>query len=557
MICKKCGTKNGDRDYRCKKCKSTLYHSRLKIENDDATGQTYLLRKQNYTIGRDMGNDIIIADTSVSRFHAKLLFQDNHFFLHDLNSKNGSFVNNYHIKKQPLRPADRIQLGHVVLSYHNDDERLLANNALNTEILVQKEFFKLSENRSTKLTTDDVLKTMLDLMLWLLHADFGMLFQANEQNKLHFKIGRSSNNKTFDKPDLQDDDWILLNDVIRSLEIQTDRTRSKTGGSNVINKTWNKLAIPLTFSRKNDLSGNHIGRHALLGICYIRKQAKTKAITQNKFDLLKTISQQIALAMENDILYRKVANKEKLHFQLALAKDIQKHLLPTKQLNIKHLDVAYFSKPCDAVSGDYFDIIPTKDDKVSIAIGDICGKGMPAALLSSTVRAAIRAQLEYSTSPAQIIQNLNRLFINSTAESIFFTLFFAILDVKTCSLTYINAGHPPPILLNKKSAFQELKATTVALGIIDEEIQDEVSIPFQSEDFMIMYTDGIIESQNSTKSIYGRKRLLNFIQASLTPPEETRYKPKHILQQIMVELENFTNHAKQSDDLTLVAVKRL
>ncbi len=556
MICKKCGYKNSERDFRCKKCKTTLYHSRLKIENDDGSGQTYFLRKQNYTIGRDMGNNIIIADTSVSRFHAKLLFQNNHFFLHDLNSKNGSFVNNYHIKKQPLHPADRIQLGHVVLSYH-DDERLLANNALNTEILVQKEFFKLSENRSTKLTTDDVLKTMLDLMLWLLHAQYGMLFQANEQNKLHFKIGRASNNQSFDKPDLQNDDWILLNDVIQSLEIQTDRTKSKTGQSNVINKNWGKLAIPLTFSRKYDLPGNHIGRHALLGICYIRKQAKAKAITQNKFDLLKTISQQIALAMENDILYREIAEKKKLHFQLALAKEIQKHLLPTKQLNIKHLDVAYFSKPCDAVSGDYFDIIPTKDDKVSIAIGDICGKGMPAALLSSTVRAAIRAQLEYSTSPAQIIQNLNRLFINSTAESIFFTLFFAILDVKTSSLTYINAGHPPPILHSEKSAFQELKATTIALGIIDEDIQDEVTIPFQTEDFMVMYTDGIIESQNTAKSIYGRKRLLNFVQTSLTPQKETFSLSKNILQKIMVELEDFTNHSKQSDDLTLVTVKRL
>jgi len=553
MLCPKCGAQNSADSQRCRRCESKLFHSKLEVVTKDGAKRPYFLLPRNYKIGRDLANDILIPDTSVSRFHAELRYRNGAFSLWDNDSKNGSYVNHYHIRRQRVFDGDRIQLGHVTLLYHCAAQRRLQKNALSTEEFVQKEFFKLAENRSSKLTTHDVLSTLLDLLVWLLHAQKIILFQADNRAKLTFKIGRQADGESFSQPQLADAEWLLLNKVIRTREITTNKgtyspgTRAETPGH------WSQMALPLQPSRRSLTLYDELRHHGLLGICYIIRDAKAKRLSEKRFNLLQTIVQQLSQAIENDILYEEVSEKKKMRHQLSLAQDIQQHLFPTDRQHTEHLEIAYLNRPCETVSGDYFDIIPIDTDKTAIAIGDICGKGIPAALLSSTVRAAIRAQLAYSTSPVEIIHNLNKLFIHSTAESIFFTLFFSIFDHKAGRLAYINAGHPPPIVL--ADDLQELSATTVALGILDDEIEGEKTIAFGPGDMVIMYTDGIIETQNPAKAIYGRKRLLDFVRSNLGKIRETAGAPEAILHSITADLDRFSEHSRQSDDLTLMAVR--
>jgi sigma-B regulation protein RsbU (phosphoserine phosphatase) len=195
------------------------------------------------------------------------------------------------------------------------------------------------------------------------------------------------------------------------------------------------------------------------------------------------------------------------------------------------------------------------NSKIGLAIGDICGKGIPAALLSSTVQAAIRSQIEFTTSSGEIITNLNRLLIKSTAESIFLTIFFGILDLSSSVLRYVNAGHPPPVIVSKGHPLNELSATSPPLGIVDSGKLQESEAFMMPGDTLILYTDGIIESRDRNKAIFGRQRLLRTLEEIALHPKKTPPLGS-IVAGIKQELKRFIQSTDQSDDLTLLAIRR-
>jgi len=151
---------------------------------------------------------------------------------------------------------------------------------------------------------------------------------------------------------------------------------------------------------------------------------------------------------------------------------------------------------------------------------------------------------------------LNRFLIKSTADSIFLTLFFGILDIESGILKYINAGHPPPILVRRDNSIEELRATTFALGILEPESEQEKVVKFEARDILIMYTDGVIEKKNENKKIYGRKRFRELIQSISKTGNIRRRKLETIVKNIVDDLIDFSNEKKPEDDLTLVAIKR-
>lgn len=264
----------------------------------------------------------------------------------------------------------------------------------------------------------------------------------------------------------------------------------------------------------------------------------------------------MTFAMESERLYEDAVEKQEIKNELSLAREIQQKLLPTSHPEIETLEIASFVKPCKEISGDYFDLIPIDSQYVVLAIGDVSGKGIPAALLSSTVQAAIRAQADYTTSPDRIVRNLNRLLITNTASSMFLTLFLGILNTKSGELKYINAGHPPPILISRDREIVELAGTAPALGIVEAEIEPERVTKMKSRELLIMYTDGIIESQNEQRKVYGRKRLLDLTREVVMSKKSKDLDLTSLVDRLRQDVLDFTNSAEQADDLTLLAVRR-
>jgi len=557
MICEECGYVNPSESAHCENCGAKMYRASLKIILENGTKAIHYLKPQNYRIGRGRRNDIIIKDASVSRYHAELEYKDEGFSIIDKDSKNGSFLNDEHFTYKRLDDSDCIQLGDVLIHFYDEKHNLpQSGDIAGTDEFVEKEFFKLAENRRNKIAISEVLLTMLDLALSLTQAKYGLIFQFNQANKLKLRLGKNTKGKFISQDKLALSDWRIISEAIKTQNTKTKFEKKQSGGRNghpVEYLEWKKMAIPLIASMA-DSENEDLGNKGILGICFL-EQDKKILISKKRRSLLNALVHEISLAIENEMLYGEAIERRKIRDELSLASEIQQKLLPTAHPQIKDFEFGSFIQPCKEISGDYFDIIPISDQFIAVAIGDICGKGMPAALLSSTVQAAIRSQVDYTTSPDQIVRNLNRLLMQNTADSIFLTLFFGILNIDSSEFDYINAGHPPPIVISQNLTITELAGSTAALGIIEAEIPQR-TIKFESGDLLLMYTDGIIESQNKQKRIYSRKKFLNLINEIFSDKKSQKIKLNSIIDTVKQDILNYTNGAEQMDDLTLLAVRR-
>jgi serine phosphatase RsbU (regulator of sigma subunit) len=554
MKCERCHFVNPSTSLTCENCQEKLYRAKLRVTYNSGHDQTFFLLPKKYTLGRGAENNITLEDASVSRLHAEIEYHDGAFVICDKKSKNGSLLNNEHFRMRRLHDLDCIQLGNVVMHFYDEKNNRLPQKGEVTEEWVLREFFKFSAGKQTKVTTNDVLLTMLDLALSLVHADQALILQFDPLNKLRFKIGKKQQGQTLFENRLSEFDWNIINESIRKREPNiVYKDYAKTGSDG---PSWSKMAVPLISTKDEKRKKDEMGVDGVLGVFYLTQNRKSKSISPGKMDLLNSIVQQVGFAVENDMLYDQTLAKRKIDEELSLARQIQERMLPIVNPDSQTFDIASYVHPCDAVSGDYFDFIAIGADHIGMAIGDICGKGVPAALLSSTVLAAIRSQVEYTTSPEPIIRNLNRLLIRSTAESIFLTIFFGILDTGTNVIKYINAGHPPPILITKGGVIRELKSTTPALGILEDKFEQENSTEFNSGDLLLLYTDGIIECQNPHKKFYGRKRLLKLLHAMFVEKKPRKIKLETVVNRIMLDVKKFIGGTKQTDDLTLLAIKR-
>ena len=558
MLCKECGHENPAINSTCQNCQAKLYLAKLRITLDSGRHQTHFLFPQNYKLGRGDENEIVIADPSVSRCHAEIKFENGLFFIVDSGSKNGYLLNNSHFKHQELHDLDCIQVGNVLLNFYDQTGRSVPGK-LRTEEFVQEEFFKFSRNRRTEITTDAVLHTMFDLVLSLIHAEKGFLFECNQTIRPKFKFGKNTKRELVAENQLSQTDKLIIDEAIKLRDMKI--TFNSSDSKSVDGSGWQRIAVPLIAGKGGEFQNSEVIHEGLLGVCYFCSEEKSKPISKRKQELLNVLIHQISIAMENEMLVSEAKEeKRRISEQLLAARKIQQKLFSNANQKFETLQVATFVAPCETVGGDYFDIVAISGSKVAIAIGDICGKGLPAALLASTVQAAICSHLEYSTLPSEIIRKLNRLLIKSTADSIFLTLFFGILDLESGILEYINAGHPPPILVRRNNSIEELSATTFALGIFETETEQqktiEKTIKFEAGDILVMYTDGVIENRNGNKKFYGRKRLLKLMQSISATGNIRRRKLETILKNIVDDLSDFSGEERQEDDLTLFAVKR-
>ena len=556
MICPNCNFKNSTGIYVCERCGSNLFKSRLRIIQSDGESKTYYLFEKDYTIGRSQENDITIPDESISRFHAQLNYEDGSFLINDLNSKNGSLLNNFTFTSEVLRDQDCIQLGNVVIHFYDDSRKLLNPQNLDTLDFVQQEYFKLAENRLNYITMQDVLNTVLELLVSLVNADKGAILEFHTDKTWHERLSRGFKNHKTEISALVQKESSLMGAVLATGETQI-KWKNKINSPEDTGTgpfDWHQIALPL-LSTLTDEKDKVNKEASILGICFLSNGIKLSKLSRRKKELISALVEQLAVALENELLPGTASKKGVFQEKLTNAMHIQNRLLPIAKPNPAQFNIVSLIEPCEKMSGDYFDLIKISDTTFALAIGDVCGKGISAALLSSTAQAAIRSQIELTTSPERIANNLNRWLMDSTDHSIFLTLFFAILDLETNAFNYVNAGHPPPVFINKNRELKELSGTTPPLGILDELSHPDRTISFEPDDMLIMYTDGLIESQNASKEIYDRKRFTDLV-ASITQKKANNVSLDDIVGKIKSDLFSFTQGTPRTDDLTLLGIKR-
>ena len=261
--------------------------------------------------------------------------------------------------------------------------------------------------------------------------------------------------------------------------------------------------------------------------------------------LLTNLSQQLAVWLKNTYLIGQVAGQERLKRELEIAAEVQAGLLPSNLPSVPGIEIAALSKPALEVGGDFYDIIRVDENRLGILIGDVSGKGVPAALMMAMTLVVFRSLARGDASAASVMSKANELiYLNRPSRKMFVTAFYAIYDTRDRSLCFANAGNPFPI-----GSLGRLEAKGVSLGVLAKSTYEERRITMRAGELLVLYSDGAEDAMNSEQEQFGEERLEQIVTENLT------LSPGEIHARLLSEIRDFTGDGPPFDDITLVTLK--
>jgi serine phosphatase RsbU (regulator of sigma subunit)/putative methionine-R-sulfoxide reductase with GAF domain len=288
----------------------------------------------------------------------------------------------------------------------------------------------------------------------------------------------------------------------------------------------------------------------LFGVLLVEEADGARRFRSRRLEIINGISQQIALAIQNDRLQGEMVVRERLETEIQLARQIQQTFIPEYLPQHPDWELAARWKTARQVGGDFYDVIELPDHKLGIIVADVADKGVPAALFMALTRTLIRAAVAENLSPADALRRVNDLLIPDTRQGMFVTGVYAVLDQETGEFTYANAGHNPPLWIRASKQIEKLTRTGIALGVMEPNPMTQRTISLQPGDSILLYTDGLTEAFSPEGDLFGETRLTEAILACTTPTAE------ELLDTVDASLNDFIGSQPLSDDLTLLVVRR-
>jgi serine phosphatase RsbU (regulator of sigma subunit) len=273
------------------------------------------------------------------------------------------------------------------------------------------------------------------------------------------------------------------------------------------------------------------------------------AYHEGHLEILRAFASHAATAIERARLAREQLEWGRLEKELAIARAIQASFLPKRAPDLLGFEVAGTSRPHDQVGGDYYDFIPVSESRLGLAVADVSGKGIPAALIMAGFRMSLLAEIRNEFAIRAVMRKVNSLLHESTERDKFVTAFYGVLDTKNRVLTFSNAGHNPPILLRRGGAVEHLEEGGVALGVLADVRYEDRPVALFPGDVLVMYTDGVSEAESESMEQFGSERLEQTIE---------RLKDRSaqgIVDGIVETVLDWAGERGQNDDLTLLVLK--
>jgi phosphoserine phosphatase RsbU/P len=267
-------------------------------------------------------------------------------------------------------------------------------------------------------------------------------------------------------------------------------------------------------------------------------------------ELLEAFAVAAAISIEKSVLHRQVIEKQQLEQQLRLAQQVQASLLPAAAPVVAGYDIAGFNVPAWDIGGDYFDYLPLPDGRLGVVIADVSGKGVPAALLMATFRAALRSEVRKDRPISAVIEDVHEILVESMDTSRFVTAVYGILDPRLGAFTYVNCGHNPPMLLRASGDREILPTGRAALGMFCSEPAESCTVHLGARDTLLLYTDGVVELTDASDAQFGSARLGRVLSDAAARPAS------EIIGALLDATRAYAGRERYDDDVTLVVVKR-
>jgi len=295
------------------------------------------------------------------------------------------------------------------------------------------------------------------------------------------------------------------------------------------------------------------GRNRMMGVMALGPKRSEAAYSSADMKLLQALASQTGLALEVSELARSLASeaaqRERVNREMEIAREVQERLFPQEMPELPGAKIAGYCRPALGVGGDYYDVIDLGDGRVGLAVGDVSGKGISAALLMASLRASLRGvTLDGPRDFAKLMHKVNRLVYEASASNRYATFFFASYDPATRRLECVNAGHNPPVLLRGEETIR-LEAGGPVVGLLPFAPYTEQTLTLEPGDLLILFTDGISEAMTKTDEEWGEERMIAAARASL------RKQANVVLDDLFAAADAFTAGAPQHDDMTLLVLK--
>jgi sigma-B regulation protein RsbU (phosphoserine phosphatase) len=286
----------------------------------------------------------------------------------------------------------------------------------------------------------------------------------------------------------------------------------------------------------------------IIGVLYLDGRERSTLLSSQVLSSLDAFATQAALAIESARLYAEAAEKARLERDLRIAAEIQQRLLPEPRFRGKTFDLAAASIPCRPIGGDFFDYLDTLPDRFGFALGDVAGKGPPAALLAASVQANFAALAQLLQDPAEMVAAVNRALLRRSVEARFATMFYGSLGPDG-QLAYTNAGQEPPFVVRCDGVIDALDRGGPVVGLLDFAVYETGRVTLAPGDLVVVYSDGVSEARNPAEEEYGRERLAAVVRSRHGAD------PEQVLTEIIGSVSTFAAGAPQADDLTALVLR--
>ena len=530
--------------------------SDARLEVTDAQGRRLVtLDKPTFTIGRRGTNDLQLTGTDISRLHAEILRNNGQYLVRDCGSRCGTYVNGTQVTEKRLSHGDKIQVGRaagaqlVFLTHDRGPDTGSRSGASGIvggfrQIATLLEALRgLGGNR----VLDEVLTLVMDAAIDVTGAERGFVMLASERGELEPKVARmrgrmSLGGVRFDTSRKIPEQVFATGKeaVIRDLPDLVGHDQTIAHGIRQV------LCVPLLLVRYVEKSATPIESKPI-GVLYLDSREKGALLSEATREALETLAAEAAVAIENARLYREAIEKGRIDEELRMASQIQQALLPKSRTRGTFYDASGTSIACRAIGGDFFEYIDLPDGCFGFALGDVSGKGPPAALLTAMLQGIFWTQSFAPIDPAAMMSRVNKALLARGIDNRFATIFFAILRPDG-RLTYCNAGQNPPLLFSA-SGVRKLETGGMIVGLFGHATYEQEELQLTAGDLLAVFSDGVSEALNPTGEEYGESRAQSAIAPNWLEPSDA------VLHALLESVRAFAQGAPQNDDVTAMIVR--
>jgi phosphoserine phosphatase RsbU/P len=563
-----------DWEFRCTRGKTTGPMPHLVFVAGPNAGRRYKLGDGDYVIGRRSDCQIFVPDMRVSRQHARLRRENGSWQLDDLGSNNGTFVNGARIQHALIKHQDEIQIANNRIRVEMPSDTASDRMALESNVTIvevhnsavwtaqpdagllrppsgrfqtantQERQVRLIERKVDALTSilevtasstdpDQIVAKMVDALLELYpQADsIGVLVEDERTNELKVQCQRHR------KPEYSSQQLRVPGTIIAHV---------------VADKRGILLGSAETPSPDGDALGSRMGaplvyQGSQYGVVYV--ESSGQEFRQEDVDLLGSIAVHTALAIHAARIQAQLARRERLERDLRVARQIQRSLLPAQPPSVVGLDFAIHYEPAYQIGGDFYDFIWHDQSHLALAVGDVAGKAISAALYMARLTSELRSRAGLARTPARLLRRVNAEMVKIGDDGMFATLVYCIYDLENRSLIFTNAGHCVPLLRRGDRVFplHADRAHIAPIGVMPDLEAGEARVQLHSGDMLILVSDGIIEARDSRGFEYGLNRLSRRVRTARGSAED-------VIKAILQDIDSHTTTGAQGDDMTIVAM---